>query len=170
MKPLILDATPLIYLTKAGLSKIFKELNEEMYTSSKVKMEVVDEGKRRDIPDAILLDKMFQNGVFNVKEPKDETFLKRLLETRGLNTADAEVIAIARELEGTAIIDDEAARKTAKIYGVSYAGTPYILMRSIKQGLITKERSKQALREMISSGWRCDIETYNRIMDVIEKM
>lgn len=74
---------------------------------------------------------------------------------------------MARELEGTAIIDDEAARKTAKIYGISYAGTPYILMRSIRQGLITRERSKQAIKEKIPVGWRCSIETYDRIIDVI---
>lgn len=169
MKPLILDATPLIYLTKAGLSRLFEELNREKYTSPKVKIEVLNEGKRKGVPDANVLEIMFREDVFNVKQPSDEIFLKQLLETRGLHEADAEVIALASELEGTAILDDEAARKTAKIYGVSYAGTPYILMLSIGQDLITRERARQAIGDMIASGWRCSIETYTKIMDVLEK-
>lgn len=170
MKPLIFDATPLIYLTKAGLGNIFEELKDEKFASPQVKVGVVDEGRRRGVPDAIILEKMFQNGVFSVKEPVDKGFVERLLETRGLHITDAEVIAVARELGGTAIMDDEAARKTAKIYGISYAGTPYVLMRAIRRGLITRERSRQAIREIISSGWRCDVEAYDKIMDAIEKL
>lgn len=170
MKPIILDATPLIYLTKAGLTKILEELKEEKITSPQVKREVVDEGKNKGIPDAIVLEKMFQNNVFTTKEPRDKEFLERLLKTRGLHVTDAEVLAIAKELHGTAIVDDEVARKTARIYGIPYAGMPYLLMRAIKQRLITKERAKQAIKEMISSGWRCNIETYNGIMDAIEKL
>lgn len=170
MKPIVLDATPLIYLTKAGLSRILEELKEEKITSPHVKREVVDEGKNRGIPDAIILEKMFQNRVISTKELENNEFLHTLLKTRGLHITDAEVLAIAKELHGTAIVDDAVARKTARIHGISYAGTPYLLMRAIKQRLITKERAKQAVKDMISEGWRCDIETYTQIMDNIEKL
>ena len=56
MKPLVFNSTPLIYLTKAGLSRVFEGLQGEKLTSPVVKREVVDEGKRRGIPDAIVLD------------------------------------------------------------------------------------------------------------------
>jgi len=36
--------------------------------------------------------------------------------------------------------------------------------------LITKERVKQAINEMIFAGWRCSMESYAKIMDAIEKM
>lgn len=74
MKSLIFDATPLIYLTMAGLSKIFEELKGEKFTSQQVKIEVIDEEKRRGVPDIIILEKMFQNSIFNVKEPRDKSF------------------------------------------------------------------------------------------------
>jgi predicted nucleic acid-binding protein len=48
-------------------------------------------------------------------------------------------------------------------------GTPYIL-RAVSQGLITKERAKQAINEMIFEGWRCSVESYAKIMDAIEKL
>ena len=170
MKPLVFDATPLIYITKVGLSKVFEGLKDEKFTSQEVRREVVDKGKRKGIADAIILEKMFENKVFKVTEPEDRRLLASLLKTKGLHTTDAEVLAIARELHGIAVIDDEVARKTAKIYGVLYVGAPYILMRAVAQRLITKERAKQAINEMIFAGWRCSIESYAKIMDAIEKL
>ncbi|MEM2226466.1 MAG: DUF3368 domain-containing protein [Candidatus Bathyarchaeia archaeon] len=84
--------------------------------------------------------------------------------------ADAEVLAIAKELDGMAIVDDEISRKTAKIYGISYAGTPYILMKAVSQGLIAKDDAKRALDEMILSGWRCGVETYAKILEAMERL
>ena len=170
MKPLVFNATPLIYLTKVGLSKIFEELKDEKLTSPSVKREVVDEGKRKGVADAIVLDKLFLKCVFKVVEPKDKNFLESLLQTRGLHVTDAEVLTIAKEHGGTAIIDDEVARRTAKVYGLSYAGTPYILAKAVSEEIVTEEKAKQAVNEMVYSGWRCSIETYARIMETIEKL
>ena len=170
MKPLVFNATPLIYITKVGLSKVFEGLKNEKLTSPQVKREVVDEGKRKGVPDAIILEKMFKNNVFKVTNPENQKFLASMLKTRGLHITDAEVLGIAKERGGIAVIDDEVARKTARIYGISYVGTPYILMRAVFQGLITNERAEQAIKEMIFAGWRCSIESYAKIMDAIEKL
>lgn len=170
VKPLVFNSTPLIYLTKAGLSRIFEELQGEKLTSPVVKREVVDAGKRRGIPDAFVLDKLFANGVFKVCEPEDKNFLARLLESRGLHLADAEVLALAWEREGVAVVDDEVARKTAKVYGVDYVGSPYVLLRAVCEGIISKARARQAVNDMVSAGWRCNVESYVKIMEVLEKL
>jgi predicted nucleic acid-binding protein len=170
VKPLVFNATPLIYITKVGLSKVFEDLKDEKLTSPEVKREVVDEGKRKGVPDAIVLEKMFKNNVFKVTELRNQKFLASMLKTKGLHITDAEVLVIARERDGIAIIDDEVARKTAKIYGISYVGTPYIFMRAVVQRLISKERAKQAINEMIFAGWRCSIESYAKIIEAIEKL
>ena len=167
MKPLVFNSTPLIYLTKVGLSEVFDGLKEEKLTSPKVKREVADEGKRKGVPDAVVLEKMFRNNVFRIVEPKDNEFLSRLLETKGLHVTDAEILTIAPERKGLAVIDDEVARKTARVYGISYVGTPYVLMRAVLERLITKERAKLAVNEMVSAGWRCSIESYAKIMEAL---
>ncbi len=169
MKPLVFNSTPLIYLTKVGLSEVFDGLKEEKLTSPKVKREVVDEGKRKGVPDAVVLEKMSRNNVFRIVEPKDNEFLSRLLETKGLHVTDAEILTIAPERKGLAVIDDEVARKTARVYGISYVGTPYVLMRAVLERLITKERAKLAVNEMVSAGWRCSVESYAKIMEALEK-
>jgi len=170
VKPLVFNATPLIYITKVGLSGVFEDLRNEKLTAPQVKREVIDEGKLKGVPDAIILEKMFKNNVFKVTEAKNKKFLESLLETKGLHITDAEVLTIAKERDGIAVIDDEVARKTARIYGISYVSTPYILMKAVFQGLVTKERAKQAINEMIFAGWRCSIESYTKIMEAIEKL
>ena len=169
MKPLILNSTPLIYLTKIGLSRILEELKKEKITSFIVKKEIVDEGKQKSVPDAFVLEKLFENGVFKVCSPKDKMFVSRLMETRGLHVADAEVLALTKELKGIAVIDDEVARKTAKIYGIDYVGTPYVLLQAVRDGLVSSGEAKMALNDMIFLGWRCNVETYVKISESIDK-
>jgi len=169
VKPLVFNSTPLIYLTKVGLSEVFDGLKEEKLTSPKVKREVADEGKRKGVPDAVVLEKMFRNNVFRIVEPKDNEFLSRLLETKGLHVTDAEILTVAPERKGLAVIDDEVARKTARVYGISYVGTPYVLMRAVLERLITKGKAKLAVNEMVSAGWRCSVESYAKIMEALEK-
>ena len=170
MKPLVFNSTPLIYLTKAGLTKVIEDLINEKMTSSIVKKEIVDEGKRKGVPDAIALENLFEKGVIKVSSPKDKTFVSRLMETRGLHIADAEVLALAQERMGTAVIDDGVARKTAKVYGIDYVGTPYVLMRATYERLISKDEAKSAIKEMITLGWRCSIESYVKIMEALESI
>ena len=170
MKPLVFNSTPLIYLSKAGLSGIIENLKGEKLTSPLVKSEVVDKGKLKGVPDAIALEKLFDNGVIKLCRPKDTVFLSRLSETRGLHVADAEVLTLAKECEALAVIDDEVARKTAKVYGIEYAGTSYILARAVFEGLISKDDAKLAVKDMVSAGWRCSLESYAKIIELLEKV
>jgi predicted nucleic acid-binding protein len=170
LKRLVFNSTPLIYLTQAGLSSIITDLKEEKLTSLQVKAEVVDKGKLKGVPDALALEKMFYNKVFKLCKPKDEAFLAQLSETRGLYLTDAEVLALAKEYEAIAVIDDEVARKTAQVYGIHYADTPYVLVRAVFEGLISKEVAKQAVNDMVSAGWRCSIESYSKIMELLYKI
>jgi predicted nucleic acid-binding protein len=170
VKILVFDSTPLIYLTKAGLSRIFKELDGEKLTPPLVKSEVVDVGKNKGLPDALVLEKLFMNGVFKVCEPTDSKLLNRLLNTHGLQVADAEVLALAHEHGGIAVIDDEVGRKTAKVYEIDNAGSSYVLMRAVCEGLISKAKAKQTVNEMVSLGWRCNVESYIKIVEALEKL
>jgi predicted nucleic acid-binding protein len=169
MKLLVFNSTPLIYLSKAGLTKIIENLSAEKLTSPLVKQEVVDKGKLKGVPDAIALEKLFDRGVFKLCEPKDKAFLSALSLTRGLHVADAQVLALAKEFDALAIIDDEVARKTANVYRIDYRGTSYILAGAVFEEIISKEQAKLAVNDMVSAGWRCSLESYAKIMKLLEK-
>jgi predicted nucleic acid-binding protein len=44
------------------------------------------------------------------------------------------------------------------------------LAKAVSEEIVTEEKAKQAVNEMVYSGWRCSIETYARIMETIEKL
>jgi predicted nucleic acid-binding protein len=170
LKPLVFNSTLLTYLSKAGLSEVIESLQEEQLTSSLVKAEVVDKGKQKGVSEAIALEKLFGNGIFKVCTPKDNLFLSRLSKTRGLHAVNAEVLALAKEHAGLAVIDDEVARKTAKVYKISHIGTLHILARAVFKEFLLKEQAKGAVKDMISLGCRCNVETYAKITELIDKM
>jgi predicted nucleic acid-binding protein len=170
VKPIVFNSTPLIYLSKSGLSGLIEKLQGEKLTSPLVKAEVVDKGKLKGVADAVVLEKLFDYGVLEIRIPQDKEFFSQLSETRGLHAADAEVLALAKEHEGLAVIDDEVARKTAKVHGIEYVGTPYVLARAVLEGLLSKEQVKQAVRDMVLVGWRCSIESYAKIMELIDTL
>jgi len=106
--------------------------------------------------------------MIKIVEPKRRELITRLHEIRGLHGADVHTIALTKEYDGMALMDDQLARKTARIYKVRYSGTPYLLMRAHIQGLIAKELVKKAVDDMIYAGWRCGVEDYQSIMRYLE--
>jgi len=164
---IVLNSTPLIYLAKIGMNHLFVDLKLEKITSPLVKQEVVDKGKDIGAPEAEILAELFQRHVIKIVEPKRRELITRLHEIRGLHDADVHIIALAKEYDGIAIMDDQLARKTARIYKIRYSGTPYLLMRAYIQGLIAKELVMEAIDDMISVGWRCGVEDYQSIMSYL---
>jgi hypothetical protein len=49
-------------------------------------------------------------------------------------------------------------------------GTPYVLARAVSEGFLSREQAKIAVKDMVSSGWRCNVETYAKIIELIDKM
>jgi len=64
------NAGPLIHLSKIGLLHLLKKLYAEVVIPAKVKIEVVDQGKKRGFPDALLIEKAIEEGWITVKEVK----------------------------------------------------------------------------------------------------
>ena len=164
MKILVLNSTPLIYLAKIGLIDIISNLKADKITPTSVKHEVVDRGRARGAPEAEALSRLFDGKVIRLMQPKDESFLKSLFAIRGLAIADAEVLALAKEQRGIAIIDDKLARSVAKVHSIPYSGTAYILISAVEENLISKKQAKNSLDEMIAQGWRCGPEDYAQIL------
>jgi len=91
-RPLIFNATPLIYLCKVGLSPIFSELPEEKYTTPKVVEEVVDRGKKLGAPDAFIVERPISESIIKVREPK--RFINQIMRIPNLHIAEAQVLAL----------------------------------------------------------------------------
>ena len=165
---LVFNSTPLIYLAKVGLLPLLKKLPHERLTTAGVKREVVDVGKEKAAKDAFIIEEAIQKGVLKIAKITDKVFLQTLSKIPELHLTDAEVLALAKEIEGIAVVDDRVAREIAKIYRIEHGGTIFILALLIARGLITKAAARTALDDMISLGWRCSAEQYSQIIKMIE--
>ncbi|ODS35098.1 MAG: hypothetical protein A7316_04400 [Candidatus Altiarchaeales archaeon WOR_SM1_86-2] len=167
-KPLVLDSSPLIYLVKVGLSWVFGEL-DEVYIVSEVKKEVVDTGKSGGFSDAFIVEDLIKRSVLKVKCPSDNEFISKLSAISELHTADVKTLALAREIKGIAIIDEEIGRNIGKMLGIEVMGSAYMLFRMMMKGRLDKVQTRGIIDGMISEGWWCSAECYAKILKLIDE-
>jgi predicted nucleic acid-binding protein len=166
--PLVFNSTPLMYLAKAGLLPLLKDIPCEKLTPPSVKGEVADKGKEKAAKDALIIERALQDGTLKIGNVRNERLLHLLSKIPELHPADAEVLALAEEVGGIAVVDDRVARDAAKVYGIEHGGTAFVLAILVARGLITREKAKLALDDIISFGWRCSAEQYSKIIRMIE--
>jgi len=166
----VFDATPLIHLAKAGLGWMIEELDGEKYTTPSVHREVVEVGLQTGLHDAPIIDDLIKRGVVKVKAPHEEPLALMMKAHRDLHRGEAEVVVLARSLGAVALIDDPAARRVAEVYGVMKEGSYTIILRALLRGKTTQEQARVSLEKLVSSGWRCDVDLYRRILRSIEEI
>lgn len=164
---LVLNSTPLIYLAKSNALTLLEALPRRKVTSETVHEEVVIEGKEKGAADAVLVEKLFDRAIVEVESVEQSDFLQSLTEIPGLHRADSEVLALAQQMKGTAIIDDERARNIADLKGIPNHGTAYILIKLKKSGRLSKEEARNTLDEMVKAGWKCSTEVYSKILEAL---
>ncbi|MFQ6129187.1 MAG: DUF3368 domain-containing protein [Candidatus Hadarchaeaceae archaeon] len=171
---LVLNATPLIYLTRAGFSWVFEAAGEAMFSTPSVYSEVVTRGKELGRPDAKVLEDLFKNGTIVVRAPKKailRKIQKIVAESTGapLHAGEAGVLALAKELNGIAVIDEKPARGAGEVLGIEVRGSAYLIGSMVRRKKIKLEEAIQAVDKMISSGWRISTEDYLKIVEELKK-
>jgi len=167
-KPFIFDATPLIYLSKTGLSNVLTQFSEEKFTTPEVIEETVNKGKNLGAPDAFIIEQLIQQSNTKVKKPSNTAFIKQLTKMPDLHHGEIQVLALAKEMKGIAIIDESIARHIADIYNVEVHGTVYLLFRLLFSGKLSKRQVREAEDKMIGVGWRLTAEEYSRLLKRLE--
>jgi hypothetical protein len=38
------------------------------------------------------------------------------------------------------------------------------------EGLVSKAKAKQAVNDMVSAGWRCNVESYVKIIEALDRL
>ncbi|MBK5114167.1 MAG: DUF3368 domain-containing protein [Candidatus Heimdallarchaeota archaeon] len=164
----VINASPLIYLSKLGIIEILPQLFTRVITSSTVKQEVLQEKKA---PEYTILNELFESWLEVVSV--EEKIIQKLAELQ-IHRGEAEVIAIRRELlkkEKTTvvIIDDLLAREIATSLGLTVIGTIGVLLKALKEKIITKKKSQTLLEQLITTTtFRLTARVYAQILKEIE--
>ena len=161
---LVFDATPLIYLAKAEVLHLLSELDEEKVISESVYDEVVEEGKKKGFPDARKIEKLIDDEVFKVVTSDRDRLFDKLVDNSFISKADIDVLEIADENDGIALMDEDYSRSIAEVEGIECRGSVYLVFRLVRQGMIDKDQAVKTIDKMIEEGWYCSTELYSNMM------
>jgi len=128
----------------------------------------VDKGKGLGVPDAFIAENLIQRSIIKVREPTNVDFVTLLSAIPDLHRAEAQVLALAKELEGIAIVDESIAREASRLYDIETHGTAYLLLRLLYRRRLSKKQVKEAIFNMISAGWRLTAEEYAKLTGELE--
>ncbi len=87
-----------------------------------------------------------------------------------LQIGEVSVISLAGEKTAIAIVDDRIVRLYAKGLGIKTVHSTFLVFLALEKGLISKQKARDVLDLMIDAGWRCDVETYKDVLQVIDRI
>ena len=130
MRRVIADSTPLIALSYIGHLDLLRQLYQDIYIPKAVYDEI---NIKKDAASEALSSALDWIHVVEVDETIDRSMYKARL-----HTGEVEVIILAQQspVADLVIIDDNAAKKTAKYLGLTVTGTMGVLLKAKRTGSI----------------------------------
>jgi predicted nucleic acid-binding protein len=174
-RALLFDTTPLIYVIRASLTEALRKLSNPKYLSQSVYEELMV-GEAQGKPEAAVIRELVNGNAIAIARPRSPSLVSRLMkiaaegENKPLHSAEAEALAITKELDGVLIADDRAARSTARLIQVESHGTGYLLGRMFQEGLISKEEAVGKVTEMRKAGWRLSEDDYRTVLNYLRNL
>ena len=129
MLKVIVNSTPLIALCGIGRLDILQELYHDIYIPDAVYREITA------VEDSACVQIKTAGEWIHVEKIRDDTE-KKMYKAK-LHDGEVEVMILAQERAADlVIIDDNAAKKTAKYLGLTVTGTLGVLIKAKRQGVI----------------------------------
>ncbi len=172
-RALLFDTTPLIYLIRASLTEALRKLSNPKCLPESVYEELMV-GEAQGKPEASVIRELVDGNAITIVQPRNPLLVSRLIkiaaedESKPLHKAEAEGLAIAKELGGVLIADDRVARSTARLVQIESHGTGYLLGRMLQEDLISKEEAVRKVVEMRKAGWRLSEDDYRTVLDYLK--
>ncbi len=142
------NAGPLIHLARIGRLGLLKELFEEVVAPESVWEEVVERGREKGAPDALLI---AEAGWVRVVE--DPAGVDEIAERAGIHRGEASAILLAKSLKVPVLLDDAGARRFAQGLGLTVVGSVGVLIRAVRVGLLTVDEGLRDLENLAEVTW-----------------
>jgi predicted nucleic acid-binding protein len=150
MEIVVSDSSTLILLVK---SEIINELLDlvTIIIPSQVYHEI-KEGKRKQKPDAFVIDELIEKKSIKIKIPKEE-IVKSIEKLYNLDKGELYAIALAKELNTDIWIDDKEGMLVCKKLYLNYFTAMMVLSELYLSKKIKVDKAKKSLELLIKCGW-----------------
>ena len=170
----VVNSSPLIYLGKVGKLYLLRELYGSLKIPKAVYREVVIKGEEKGFEDALRVKAEVGKFLF-VHSPKAETVndIKKRLKNFGfrLSLGEIECIALCLDTDDkTLISDDDDAKRFAKTYGIVGKGTIYILLKSCKEGILSKKDCIETFESIVKKGFWVNADVVNLFYRTLDRI
>jgi len=163
-----INTSPLIFLAKLGMLDCLR-IYENVYTTSIV-IEEVEMGLRQGFEEAIMIRKLVEEGFLVVKEESQNTKIKGL-STFGLHTGELSMLKMAGDMKpDLVIVDDRVGIKAAKYLGFNVVSTPFLLLKNLEAGKISKQDFPETLEKLMGLGYFLSPGLYVKILKNAEDL
>ena len=155
MLRVIVNSTPLIVLSNINQLEILKKLYSEIYIPQAVYDEVT---AKQDSACQQLKNNLSWIHVCNIKNQNQ----KRMYQAK-LHDGEVEVMILAQEIPPAdlVILDDNAAKKTAKFLGLKVTGSLGVILKAKKNNYISSVTD--VMNQLITNGFYISPDVYNLV-------
>lgn len=158
---LVLDATPLIYLSRVGFWRVAEPLDYSLFTTELVLGEL--RVPQAPVGELAALEELIRSKRLSVRR------LDVRSPVEGLSPADVSVVKLAQKLGAVAVLDDGLARHYARASDVKTVFSSSLLVDAVRRGALNQKTAAGFLDAMISGGWFCSISAYKAILRSFEE-
>ena len=171
--PAVSNTSPLIWLSKIGKLDLLRELFDEILIPEGVYQEAVEIGLQEGFSDSLIIKEAVDQGWIKItilNEKEVELCKKILNHAFELHMGEAQAIVLARRTVKMTLllIDESSARAFAETWGLKVKGVVYVLMTSLRCGLLNKEEAKEAILTLVRKGFRIEPKLMARIISEID--
>ena len=154
MPKVIVNSTPIIVLSSVNQLELLQKLYNDIY----IPQAVYDEVTEKEDSACHQVKNCSWIHVCQIKNVSE----KRMYQAK-LHDGEVEVMILAKEnpVDTTVIIDDNAAKKTAKFLGLKVTGTLGIILKAKKQNLISSVTT--IMNQLIQNGFYITPDIYDLI-------
>jgi len=152
---IIADATVLIALAKMRRLDLLESVYGHVLIAPQVKAETVDAGKRISAPGVERIEKALDDGWLQVARlsAKEKSMAHSIVSKGGLDTGEAESLALASSRKLVVILDDRAARLFAEVMGITFLGTAGMLFLAFVKKCLTLGELEDAVEALSQTIW-----------------
>ena len=151
----VADTGILIWLAKYNNLHLLKELYGQIEIPNKVFEESVTAGKSNGYPDAEIIESSVINEDITVKDTRISENINEMEQVFNckLGAGEREAITLALENNSLLLINDDEAATIANLLGVKTKGVLFILLKSVKLGLLNKNETLTIFQQMLEDGF-----------------